>query len=73
MELDEDHDYPFLGTKHLDPIGINEEPVKLAVRTQNDFCKVDKLRNPEAPPAKSITDYEAYYNGEAKSRTQGLF
>lgn len=59
-ENDEDHDYPFLGTKHLDPIGINEHAVKLSLRTRNDFDKPDKLRNPLAPPPKTKNNYEAY-------------
>lgn len=72
-DLDNDHDYPFHGTKHLDPIGINEDAVRLSLRTQNDFAKADKLTNPLAPPPKSKTNYEAYYSQQPKSRTVGLF
>lgn len=72
-ELDEEHDYPFPGSKHLDPIGVNEDPVKFRLRTRHDFDKPDKLRNPLAPLPKSRTNYEAYHSTEARSRTYGLF
>lgn len=72
-DLDEEHDFPFPGSKHLDPVGINEDAVKLSLRTRNDFDKPNKLRNPLAPPPKSRTNYEAYHSQEAKSRTFGLF
>ncbi len=72
-EFDQDHDYPFYGTKHLDPIGLNEEPVKLNIRTKPDFAKPNRLNNPFAPAPKSLTNYEAYYSKVPRSRTNGLF
>ncbi len=68
-----DHDYPFYGTKHLDPIGINEEPVKLSIRTKPDFAKPNRLNNPFGPEPKSLTNYEAYNSKVPRSRTNGLF
>jgi len=37
MKDDEEHDYPLIGTKHLNPIGVNREPVRMSLRTLNDF------------------------------------
>lgn len=37
QDLDEGYSYPFYGSKHLDPIGVNEDPVRLMIRTKNDF------------------------------------
>lgn len=69
---EEDHDYPFCGSKHLNPIGVNEHSVKLMHRTRNDFDKINKL-NPGVVP-RSITNYEAYQRGDtSKTRTKGLF
>jgi hypothetical protein len=48
------------GSKHLDPIGVNLHPVRMFLRTANDFEKLGKLKDPNAPPPKSITNYEAY-------------
>ena len=70
---DNDHDYPFYGTKHLDPIGINEEPVRLSLRTRQDFEKADKHKNPLAPKPKTKTNYEAYHSEQPRARTNGLF
>lgn len=46
QDLDDVYNYPFPGSKHLDPIGVNEDQVQLMVRTKNDFSKPDKLANP---------------------------
>ena len=43
MKYEEDHDYPFYGTKHLDPIGINVDPVQMRSKMVADFEKIDKL------------------------------
>jgi hypothetical protein len=68
----EDHDYPFFGTKHLNPIGVNEHPVRMSNRTRNDFDKVNKLNPSKVPPSK--TGYEAYTTGnEKRAKTKGLF
>ena len=67
---DEEHDYPFYGTKHLNPIGENEEPVKMSLRTSNDFGNINKLLI--QPVRKSKTNYEKYLGFE-KIRTRGLF
>lgn len=68
----EDHDYPFLGSKHLNPIGVNENHVRMSNRTRNDFDKINKLNPGKVPPSK--TGYEAYKSGsESRTRTKGLF
>jgi hypothetical protein len=55
MKYEEDHDYPFAGTKHLDPIGINVDPVQMRSKMVADFDKIDKLKDPEAKPPLSLT------------------
>jgi len=55
MKYEEDHDYPFAGTKHLDPIGINVDPVQMRYKMVADFEKIDKLKDPEAKPPLSLT------------------
>ena len=56
----EDHDYPFAGTKHLDPIGINVETVNMSSKFIADFEPANKLKDPEAPLSLSFTKYEKY-------------
>ena len=71
-ETQKDHDYPFQGSKHLDPIGINEHPVRLSHRTKFDFYKVDKLEIKK--PALSKTQYELYTSKSAgRVKTRGFF
>ena len=70
---DEDHEYPFHGSLHLNPIGVNHEPVRMFMRTGNDFGNPAKLKNPDAPKPKSLNNYEAYQTQEQRMRTQGLF
>ena len=70
---EEDHDYPFAGSKHLNPIGINHDPVRMSLRTKNDFDNLKKLEDPLAPPPITKTNYEAYQKHETKSKTKGLF
>ncbi len=43
------------------------------MRTGNDFGNPAKLKDPEAPPPKSLNNYEAYQNQEERLRTQGMF
>jgi hypothetical protein len=57
-ELDEDHDYPFEGSKHLDPIGVNHELVRLTLRTGNDFAAPEKLKNAFIVIPQSKGNYE---------------
>jgi len=56
--LDEDHDYPFEGSKHLDPIGVNHELVRLTLRTGNDFAAPEKLKNAFIVIPQSKGNYE---------------
>ena len=69
----EEHDYPFMGTKHLNPIGVNRDAVKMSLRTVHDFDNPKKLDNPLKPLPPSKTDYEAYIKNEVKAQTKGYF
>lgn len=70
---DEDHDYPFMGSKHLNPIGVNQELVRMSLRTVNDFENPKKLEDPLKPLPPSKTNYEAYIKDEVKAQTKGYF
>ena len=70
---DESHDYPLRGNKHLNPIGINLEPVQMFMRTKHDFDHPDRLKDVDAPQQKSLTNYEAYLTKEQRTRTKGFF
>lgn len=71
---DEEHDYPLIGTKHLNPIGANRELVRMSLRTLNDFEQANKLENPLKPKPPSKTRYEAYIkNDEVKAKTKGYY
>jgi hypothetical protein len=63
MIEDEDYRFPFQGSKHLNPIGINTEPVRLAKRLLCDHDPINKLNDPSKPPAPSKTQYENYFVG----------
>jgi hypothetical protein len=63
----------FVGSKHLNPIGINHDPVRMSLRTSNDFENVKKLEDPLAPLPITKTNYEAYQKNETKAKTKGLF
>ena len=52
------------GNKHINPIGINLEPVQMFMRTKNDFDHPDRFKDVDAPPPKTITNYEAYLTKE---------
>ena len=74
LDADEDLNYPLHGFKHLDKVGINEEHVRLAQRTTNDFESVLKLRDPTLPPPISKTGYEKYKRpSKLVKRTKGIF
>ena len=73
MMDDEDHDYPFMGSKHLNPIGVNRELVRMSLRTLNDFDHPQKLDDPLKPLPPSKTRYEAYIKNEVKAQTKGYF
>ena len=64
LAQDESHDYPLRGNKHINPIGINLEPVQMFMRTKNDFDHPDRFKDVDAPPPKTITNYEAYLTKE---------
>ena len=36
-EAEVDHDFPFCGSKQLSDITVNKDPVKMSLRTNNDF------------------------------------
>ena len=57
----------------MNPIGVNHEPIRMFLRTGNDFGNPHKLKDPNAPKPRSITNYEAYATQEKRMRTQGLF
>jgi len=70
---DEEHDYPFMGSKHLNPIGINKELVRMSLRTVHDFDNPKKLDDPLKPLPLSKTRYETYLKNEVKAITKGYF
>jgi len=43
------------------------------LRTKNDFDHPDRFKDVDAPPPKSITNYEAYLTKEQRTRTKGFF
>lgn len=57
-------EYPFPGSLHLDPISINNESVKFSKKNRYDFDRVDKLKHPNGAPLKSKTNYEQYYKSQ---------
>jgi hypothetical protein len=63
QEQDEDYRYPFHGSKLLNPVGMNAEPVRLAKRTLYDYEPVEKLNDPTMAPPPSKTQYENYLRG----------
>lgn len=72
MEQLDSHGFPFAGSKHYDPISINDDPIILSTRTHNDFDKPDKLIL--KPVEKSKTGYETYTSLPVhKAQTKGLF
>ena len=72
LELDNEHDYPFPGSVHLDPVSINKDAVQFSYKTRYDFDKPDKLKLQATP--KSRSGYEAYYRScDNRMRTRGLF
>lgn len=70
---DRDHNYPLSGSKHIDIISVNEELVRMSLRTSRDFDRPDKLKNPLTPPPRSLANYEAYLKSDIKVRTKGQF
>ena len=70
---DEEHDYPFMGSKHLNPIGVNRDPVRMSLRTMHDFENPKKLENPLKPLPPTKTRYEVYQKNEVKAQTKGFF
>jgi hypothetical protein len=54
---------------HINPIGVNHEQTKMFLRTGNDFGNPKKLKDPHAPPPKSINNYEVYQKQEQRMRT----
>ena len=66
---DQDHDHPFAGTKHLNPIGVNEDPVVMSRRTTADFPRPDKLQN-EVPKPKPTGNekFLGWERGKSKGR-----
>lgn len=70
---DELQNYPLLGSKHLNLIGVNLDPVRMFTRTQNDFETVNKLTDPHKPLPKTKTNYEAYLTPKITMRTKGMF
>lgn len=74
LQLDEDHDYPFSASKHLNPVGVNREPVRCSQRLIADHDHLGKLRDPSKPPPPSKTNYEAYLKGRDQRKcTTGRF
>lgn len=45
----------------------------MTMRTKNDFEHPDRLKDPNAPKPKTITNYEAYLGEEPRTRTKGFF
>lgn len=71
---DQDHHHPFHGYKHLNPIGINEDPVRLSTRTKHDFEHTEKLEDPGKKPRPTRTGYESYVRSQATTtRTKSMF
>jgi hypothetical protein len=74
MLADEEQNYPFSGSKHLNPKGINREQVRMSKRLASDHDPLDKLRDPTKPGPKSKTNYEAYFvNQNLRGRTKDRF
>lgn len=68
QDYHEQHDYPFHGSKHMNPVSINHDLVRMSRRTQNDFDSVT-LTKP-----KTRTNYEAYKSVNSdKCETKTLF
>ena len=60
MKHIEDLYYPFVSTKHLNPIGMNREPVHMSMRKLSDYEPLDKLNDPTKPAPLTKTKYELY-------------
>ena len=73
MIEEEEHDYPFMGSKHLNPIGVNNDLVRMSLRTVHDFDNPAKLTDPLKPAPPSKTRYEEYLKNEVKAQTKGYF
>lgn len=70
----EDQKFPFHTSKHLNPVGVNREPVRCSMRLMTDHEPLNKLKDPSKPPAPSLTNYEAYSKGlDLRQRTNGRF
>ena len=70
QQIEEEHDYPFDSLKHINPISINKDPVKMFLRTSNDFYRVEDTEMHQVYRSKS--GYEAYRRTEYR-RLKGLF
>jgi hypothetical protein len=53
-----------MGSKHLNPVGVNHEAVRMSLRTVHDFDNPKKLDNPLKPLPLTKTKYEAYTKGD---------
>ena len=66
-ELELDHNYPFDGSKQLNETSVNQDPVQMSLRTQNDFTQLI-----EESRVASKSGYEKYKRTDYNN-TKGLF